>query len=102
MHMSFVDREVLCVDCGVMFVFSAGEQEFFRDKGFTHEPKRCKLCKAKRAGGKAGHRIETQVTCSECGNNTTVPFKPTQGRPVLCASCFSRTKGVAVGATSRS
>lgn len=100
--MGFVDREVLCVDCGAMFVFSAGEQEFFRDKGFTHEPKHCRLCKAKRASGRAGHRIETHVTCSECGNVTTVPFKPTQGRPVLCATCFRRMKDSAVAAMSRS
>ncbi|MGH9598859.1 MAG: CxxC-x17-CxxC domain-containing protein, partial [Terracidiphilus sp.] len=31
---------------------------------------------------------ETRTTCSECGTATTVPFKPTQGRPVLCRSCF--------------
>lgn len=34
-------------------------------------------------------RIETHVNCSQCGSDTTVPFKPTQGRPVLCATCFS-------------
>ena len=49
--MPFVDRDVLCVSCGVEFVFSAGEQEFFREKGFVNEPKHCKQCKAKRQGG---------------------------------------------------
>ena len=94
MFMSFVDREVLCVDCGVTFVFSAGEQDFFRDKGFTHDPKHCQQCKAKRANGSVRRRIEMHITCSECGIDTTVPFKPTQGRPVLCATCFSRVKRV--------
>lgn len=86
--MGFADRDVLCVDCGAKFVFSAGEQQFFQEKGFSHVPKHCKLCKAKRQGGIGRRRIETRVNCSQCGNDTTVPFKPTQGRPVLCATCF--------------
>lgn len=48
--MGFADREVLCVDCGVMFPFSTGEEQFFQEKGFSHVPKHCKLCKAKRHG----------------------------------------------------
>lgn len=88
--MPFADREVLCVGCGVMFVFSSGEQEYFREKGFVNEPKHCKPCKAKRNGREGRRRIETHVTCSECGSDTTVPFKPTQGKPVLCRMCFAK------------
>src|SRR5450631_2515555 len=87
--MSFADRDVLCVGCGVMFVFSAGEQQFFQEKGLVNEPKHCKQCKAKRDVAKGRLRIETHVTCSECGSNTTVPFKLTQGKPVLCRACFA-------------
>ncbi|HEY2471402.1 MAG TPA: zinc-ribbon domain containing protein [Terracidiphilus sp.] len=83
--MAFVDRDLTCFDCGSVFVFSAGEQQFFQDMGFKNDPKRCKACKAKLAGTR---RIETHVTCSECGAETTVPFKPTQGKPVLCRACF--------------
>ena len=86
--MGFVDRDVLCVSCGATFVFSAGEQQFFKERGFTNEPKHCKQCKAKRQGTAGRQRTETQVKCSECGCQTTVPFKPTQGRPVLCRTCF--------------
>ena len=85
------DRDVLCVDCGSQFVFSSGEQEFYREKGFVNEPRHCKQCKSKRELAKTGkrlRRIETPVTCAECGTRTTVPFKPTQKRPVLCATCF--------------
>jgi CxxC-x17-CxxC domain-containing protein len=85
------DRDVVCVDCGSQFVFSAGEQQFYREKGFVNEPKHCKQCKAKRElerTGKRPRRVETPVTCAECGSQTTVPFKPTQKRPVLCATCF--------------
>jgi CxxC-x17-CxxC domain-containing protein len=35
-------------------------------------------------------RSETRTTCSACGTETTVPFKPTQGRPVLCRACFQK------------
>ena len=84
------DRDVLCVGCGLTFVFSAGEQIFFKNKGFKNDPKHCKQCKAKRDGGRGRQRIETHVNCSECGSNTTVPFKPIQGRPVLCRTCFGK------------
>ena len=88
--MEFQDRVLKCVDCGADFVFTAGEQFFFHDKQFKNDPKRCKQCKAKRASGNARVRTETRTTCSECGAETTVPFKPTQGRPVLCRSCFQK------------
>jgi CxxC-x17-CxxC domain-containing protein len=97
--MHFDDRFLKCSDCGQEFVFTAGEQLFFHDKQFKNDPKRCKLCKAKRAGlgrsagavagaGLPLSRTETRTECSACGVETTVPFKPTQGRPVLCRSCF--------------
>lgn len=33
------------------------------------------------------------ATCSNCGQETTVPFKPTDGRPVYCRDCFKQMKG---------
>jgi hypothetical protein len=39
------DKELKCVDCGGSFLWTAAEQEFFREKGFTNEPKRCKPCR---------------------------------------------------------
>jgi CxxC-x17-CxxC domain-containing protein len=90
--MEFADRILKCIDCGAEFVFTAGEQLFFHDKQFTNDPKRCKQCKAKRASGAPKVRPETRTTCSACGEATTVPFKPTQGRPVLCRSCFQKNQ----------
>lgn len=29
-----------------------------------------------------------KATCSECGKECEVPFKPTEGRPVYCRDCF--------------
>ena len=96
--MEFMDRLLTCMDCGKEFIFTAGEQLFFFDKQFKNDPKRCKPCKCKRSGvaeapgtgpAAAGlSRTETRTECSACGIETTVPFKPTQGRPVLCRQCF--------------
>jgi CxxC-x17-CxxC domain-containing protein len=97
MQTEFIDRLLTCVDCHGQFVFTAGEQIFFLDKQFKNDPKRCKPCKAKRtsvgvrapgAPATAVARTETRTECSECHIETTVPFKPTQGRPVLCRQCF--------------
>jgi len=38
--MSFQDKTLTCVDCGQTFVFTAGEQEFYAQKGFQNAPKR--------------------------------------------------------------
>jgi CxxC-x17-CxxC domain-containing protein len=98
--MEFVDRLLICADCGGEFIFTAGEQLFFYDKQFKNDPKRCKPCKSRRAGLRSGTgpaaagicRTETRTHCSECGIETTVPFKPTQGRPVLCRQCFQNKR----------
>lgn len=92
------DRVIKCVDCGEDFVWTAGEQTFFHDKGLKNEPKRCKHCKQAKnerlaaitAAQAAGmrQRIEVSVRCAQCGQQTTVPFYPSQGRPVFCRSCF--------------
>ena len=100
--MQFQDRTLKCVDCGNDFVFTAGEQLFFHDKQFRNEPKRCKPCKAKRLSvlgapqRTGGHtRVETPAVCSQCGKQTTVPFRPTQNRPILCRECFREKRHAA-------
>ncbi|MGB8834833.1 MAG: zinc-ribbon domain containing protein, partial [Candidatus Sulfotelmatobacter sp.] len=103
--MEFQDKVLTCIDCGADFIFTAGEQLFFHDKQFRNEPKRCKNCKSKRvavlstpqAPGMARHstRVETRATCSQCGKATTVPFRPTQGRPILCRECFTQKRNTA-------
>ena len=44
----YEDKTLVCKDCGKEFVFTAGEQEFYAEKGFTNEPQRCKECRDKR------------------------------------------------------
>ena len=93
--MSFQDKTLTCVDCGQTFVFTAGEQEFYAQKGFQNAPKRCKSCKAtKRSSGPGGgmdgggSRELFEVVCSSCGQKTTVPFKPTVRSPRLLPDLF--------------
>jgi CxxC-x17-CxxC domain-containing protein len=93
--MPFQDKTLTCVDCGQPFVFTAGEQEFYAQKGFQNAPKRCKACKAAKRSTAAGagpdgggNREMFEVVCSSCGQKTTVPFKPTADRPVYCRTCF--------------
>jgi CxxC-x17-CxxC domain-containing protein len=98
--MEFIDRLLTCTDCGGEFIFTAGEQFFFLDKQFKNDPKRCKPCKSRRGARNAINpitgapaaagisRTETRTECSGCGIDTTVPFKPTQGRPVFCRQCY--------------
>ena len=44
--MSYTDKNLTCRDCGRTFVFTAGEQEFHDQKGFTNTPGRCPDCRA--------------------------------------------------------
>ena len=44
------DIEKTCRDCSKPFLFTVGEQEFYKQKGFENEPTRCPECaKAKKA-----------------------------------------------------
>src|SRR5829696_6896236 len=107
-EMEFQDSTIKCVDCGEEFIWTAGEQVFFHDKGLKNEPKRCKPCKQAKnerlaaiaAAQAAGvrQRIEVTVNCAQCGQQTTVPFYPSQGRPVFCRSCFLAGQGDAPSA----
>ena len=42
------DKTLKCRDCGSEFIFSVGEQEFYKEKGFENEPVRCPDCRRAR------------------------------------------------------
>src|SRR4029079_6174013 len=108
---AYTDQVLTCADCGIDFVFSASEQEFFAQKGFTSAPKRCSSCRAQRRatgggsyassgggynGGGAysrGPREMFDAVCARCGKDTQVPFRPTGARPVYCSDCFRLMRG---------
>ena len=85
-----VDIEMTCIACGEDFVFSAGEQDFFRAKGFKYRPKSCRKCRAKKK--ERPYRTDFVVSCAECGVRSTVPFIPKKQEPVYCRACFLKRK----------
>ena len=98
----FSDMPILCIDCTHEFVWTSGEQLFFHEKNLLNPPKRCKECKkaknrrldAIELAHTTGqpHKIEVRADCARCSESTTVPFYPSQGRPVYCRQCFVEIK----------
>jgi len=90
----YQDKTLVCKDCGAEFVFTAGEQEFYAEKGFQNEPSRCKACRqAKKEARRQGAPREMfSAVCSACGKETEVPFKPSLDRPVYCRECYEERK----------
>lgn len=95
--MAFVDETLVCKDCGKEFIFSAGEQAFYAEKGFENKPVRCRDCRDKRRrnreGGEREQRQMFTVVCAACGKETEVPFEPKNDRPVYCRDCFQARRG---------
>jgi CxxC-x17-CxxC domain-containing protein len=113
---TYLDRTLVCVDCGVEFIHSAADQEYYVSKSFTSDPKRCASCRALRrtsrdgggpgggenrvVGGPRGYergedrgpREYFVALCSLCGNQAQVPFKPRMDKPVYCSDCFRTIK----------
>ena len=107
------DKTLVCQDCNQEFVFSASEQQFYADRQFS-EPRRCPSCRAARkaqrgdfgggsshmgggGGGRGGYssgpREMFSATCSSCGREAQVPFRPSGAKPVYCSDCFTARRG---------
>ncbi len=103
--MTYQDRTLSCVECSDSFTFSADDQSYHAEKGYTNEPKRCPSCRqarrSQRYGDSSGYGYDRgpremhPVVCAECGKDTTVPFVPRGDRPVYCSDCYSRRGGAA-------
>lgn len=92
----YQDEVLVCRDCGEEFTFTASEQEFFAEKGYTNKPIRCKNCRNARKsdgfGGRSQSREMYDAVCASCGKPTKVPFQPRGDRPVYCSDCFSKRR----------
>lgn len=86
----YQDETLICDDCSNEFTFTAGEQEFYAEKGLTNKPKRCQNCRKNRRQDNRKRLFDT--VCSKCGVQTQVPFKPMPGRDVLCKECFDASR----------
>lgn len=85
----YEDKTLICKDCKQEFVFTAGEQEFYAEKGFVNEPQRCKACRAARKAASKAPREMHDATCARCGKACKIPFVPKDGRLVYCSECFA-------------
>lgn len=94
--MNYSDKTITCKDCGEEFVFTASEQEFFAEKGFTNDPQRCPACRrARKNGGRPQSTQQREMftaICSACGAECQVPFQPKNDRPIYCSDCFQSRK----------
>ena len=111
--MSYTDRTLTCADCGNGFTFTADDQAYHAERGFTNEPRRCPDCRSARrsqqgggggsygggGGGYGGQREMFSATCGSCGKEARVPFQPRGDKPVYCSDCF-RSQGGGGGRSS--
>lgn len=101
MRIVFLDKTLVCEECGKEFIWPAGEQEFFAVMGFDNIPKRCPDCRKQRRYRHRRPPVMYETTCAQCGEITVVPFVPTQGRPVYCRSCLEMMKEGSPGGENR-
>src|SRR3990172_10315432 len=91
---SYTDRTLTCADCGVEFIHSAADQEFYAQKAFASDPKRCPSCRASRRqmressgfdvreiGGprgyeRGGYRPQRENFAGICSKKTKPPQTP--------------------------
>lgn len=105
----YSDKTLTCADCGTPFTFSAEDQAFHAEKGFTNTPRRCSTCRAARkaergdsgGGYSSGPREMFSTTCSQCGKEAQVPFQPRGDKPVYCSDCFRSQRGGSSGGGDR-
>lgn len=88
----YEDKTLVCKDCGKEFVFTAGEQEFYAEKGFQNQPQRCRPCRQARKGNAAPQREMYTGVCAACGKEARVPFQPRDDRLVYCSQCYAQMK----------
>ena len=93
----YEDKTLVCKDCGNEFVFTAGEQEFYAEKGFVNEPQRCKACRDARKNAARGPREFFTATCAACGGEASAAKlavaqeKPPLAVPAKCTTLFAPT-----------
>ena len=95
--MEFQDKKLICRDCSKEFVWTAGEQKFFSDKGFTNAPIRCADCRKKKRGKFGEEKQSTvveefhEIKCAKCNKSSEIPFKPQDPDSILCGDCFEKS-----------
>ncbi len=93
----FEDKTIVCKDCGNEFVWTAGEQQFFAERGLTNQPVRCKDCRSNRNSTEPSEDDKT-IVCKDCENEFVwtageQKFFAERGltnQPVRCKPCRNK------------
>ena len=78
----YEDKTIICKDCGNEFVFTAGEQEFYAEKGFVNEPQRCKPCRDARKNA-------ARESCSQQPAQLAAAKRRFPSSPVTTVRCIA-------------
>jgi CxxC-x17-CxxC domain-containing protein len=99
------DRTITCRDCGQAFTFTAGEQAFYAERGYS-EPQRCSSCRAERkaqrsssgydsgsgySGGGGGYSSGDSYSRGG-GGGGGYSSGPRQMYPAVCSECGKDTE----------
>lgn len=84
----YEDETLVCKECGKEFVFTAGEQRFYAEKGFQNKPKTCKACRDIRKNSAKAEQPMYEAVCADCGGVALLKFQPKTDKPVYCSACF--------------
>lgn len=90
--MDYQDKTLICKDCQAEFVFSAGEQRFFAEKGLQNVPQRCPECRKRYKKGKKPGGQVIEVKCRVCGKTGQIGFPTLPEEKVYCENCYPKTK----------
>ncbi len=92
----FEDKVLTCRDCGTEFVFTAGEQEFYKERGLSKDPQRCYSCRKRRKYSTGDNKTAVlyEIVCAKCGEVEEIPFEPRHNKPVYCSKCYREMKAL--------
>ena len=99
------DRTITCRDCGQEFTFTAGEQAFYQERGYT-EPQRCASCRAERKAQRNASGYDSGSSYSSGGYSSGSSYSggggysrgggyssgPRQMYPTICSACGKETE----------
>ena len=86
----YEDKILVCKECGNEFTFTAGEQEFYAERGFQNEPQRCKPCRDARKNAARGP-VSTSLLCAPLAAvRRRFPLSPSLTGPSTAASASRR------------
>ncbi len=67
MDNGFEPKILICSECNEEFVFTCAAQEYFAERGYTEDPKRCKTCHTQYKKSQREHRRYPAVATTDGG-----------------------------------